>query len=157
MRIYVASSWANKSYPKVVEALRVAGHDVYDFRTNGFHWNDILDTNLDMLGQVSPAALDKALANPKALHHFDDDFEALDTCDACVLVLPSGRSSHLELGHAAGRNKTTVILYDGPDSVVVPELMYLMVDWRVDSIGELVSILDSPEAQYCAVKNMRAE
>ena len=45
-KIYVASSWRNTYYPKVVDALRKAGHQVYDFRNlphggNGFHWTDI--------------------------------------------------------------------------------------------------------------------
>ena len=45
-RIYVASSWRNQYYPEVVEALRAAGHEVYDFRNPphggaGFHWTDI--------------------------------------------------------------------------------------------------------------------
>jgi len=43
-----------------------------------------------------------------------------------VLVLPCGRSAHLELGWAAGQGKRTAILLDGPQ--VTPELMYKMVD-----------------------------
>ena len=31
MHIYVASSWRNTYYPEVVQALRDAGHEVYDF------------------------------------------------------------------------------------------------------------------------------
>ena len=31
-RIYAACCWRNEFYPEVVEALRAAGHDVYDFR-----------------------------------------------------------------------------------------------------------------------------
>jgi len=31
-KIYVASSWRNEYYPEVVEKLREAGHNVYDFR-----------------------------------------------------------------------------------------------------------------------------
>ena len=31
-KIYVASSWRNEFYPEMVEALREADHDVYDFR-----------------------------------------------------------------------------------------------------------------------------
>lgn len=30
-KIYVASSWRNKYFPEVVDALRAAGHQVYDF------------------------------------------------------------------------------------------------------------------------------
>ena len=32
MHIYVASSWRNTYYPEVVQALRDAGYEVYDFR-----------------------------------------------------------------------------------------------------------------------------
>ena len=31
-KIYVASSWRNVFYPDVVQRLRDAGHEVYDFR-----------------------------------------------------------------------------------------------------------------------------
>ena len=42
-KIYVASSWRNEYYPEVMEELREAGHDVYDFRNPpsgdpGFKW-----------------------------------------------------------------------------------------------------------------------
>jgi hypothetical protein len=45
-RIYAASSWRNKAQPSVVEALRGAGHEVYDFRNPfngrpGFAWSEI--------------------------------------------------------------------------------------------------------------------
>ena len=32
MHLYIASSWRNTYYPEVVQALRDAGHEVYDFR-----------------------------------------------------------------------------------------------------------------------------
>ena len=43
-KIYVASSWRNSDYPEVVEKLREAGHDVYDFRNppsgdESFKWS----------------------------------------------------------------------------------------------------------------------
>ena len=53
------------------------------------------------------------------------------------VVLPCGRSAHLELGHAVGRGKkTAVLLTDGE-----PELMYRMVDHLVVSVDELLSAL----------------
>lgn len=48
-------------------------------------------------------------------------FEAMETCNACVLVLPCGRSAHTEAGWFAGRGKK-VIAYI-PEQVE-PELMY---------------------------------
>ena len=98
-RIYVASSWRNKYFPEVVAALRVAGHQVYDFRNpphggQGFHWTD-----------VDPAAPEwtfeqysEGLRHPLAEKQFDADMQALDWADTCVLVLPSGRSAHTEAG-----------------------------------------------------------
>ena len=45
-KIYVASSWRNEFYPSVVETLRKAGHEVYDFRNPpsgdpGFKWSNV--------------------------------------------------------------------------------------------------------------------
>src|SRR6266700_2939532 len=45
-RIYAASSWRNEDQPFIVEQLRRAGHEVYDFRNppngvGGFAWSQI--------------------------------------------------------------------------------------------------------------------
>ena len=40
MKVYVASSWRNEVYPRVVEALREAGHEVYDFRHQSVSWEE---------------------------------------------------------------------------------------------------------------------
>lgn len=50
-KIYVASSWRNQYYSDVVNRLREAGHEVYDFRnppqgTGGFHWSDSIRENM---------------------------------------------------------------------------------------------------------------
>lgn len=41
MRIYVASSWRNEHVESVIQTLRGAGHDVYDFRQTGFQWSRV--------------------------------------------------------------------------------------------------------------------
>jgi hypothetical protein len=56
---------------------------------------------------------------------------ALRWCDTCVLVLPSGRSAHLEAGWAAGAGKTTIgLLADGE-----PDLMWKMLDLLTHDLG----------------------
>lgn len=99
MHIYVASSWRNTYYPEVVSALRAAGHDVYDFRNPpsgdpGFHWTDV---DADCM-EWSPEQYQANLAHPLAERQFKNDIEAMSACDACVLVLPCGRSAHTEAG-----------------------------------------------------------
>lgn len=123
MKIYVASSWRNPQQPEVVAALRRDGHDVYDFRNphkgnRGFAWSQI-DPEWQ---RWTPAQLRDALDHPIAHQGFALDMTALALCDACVLVMPSGRSAHLEAGYAIGAGKPTAVLLSEGE----PELMYRM-------------------------------
>ena len=66
---------------------------------------------------------------------------ALDACEACVLVLPCGRSAHLELGHASGAGKRTIVLLaEGCE----PELMYRMCSALCATVDEVLAALDPP-------------
>jgi hypothetical protein len=126
VRIYVASSWRNLRHPIVVDALKGLGHDVYNFREPvpgeaGFGWRQIAARE-----QVEDPHRfrDEVLAHPRARGAFEHDMGALRKADATVLVLPCGRSAHLELGFATGDGQETLVLLDDPLSE--PELMYLM-------------------------------
>jgi hypothetical protein len=137
MRIYVASSWRNQKQPGVVRALRTAGHEVYDFRNpapglSGFAWSEI-DGGWQ---QWSPTQFRQALKHPIAREGFRRDREALESCDACVLVLPCGRSAHLEAGYAAARGADTFVLTEEPCE---PELMYRLMSGIVCSVEELLA------------------
>lgn len=130
MKIYVASSWRNDHQPTIVGLLRRAGHEVYDFRNpsgegprgapdEGFAWSDI---DPEWQGW-SPRRYRTLLDHPVAERGFRADDDALNWADACVLVLPCGRSAHLELGYAIGQEKETIAYM--PDGVSMePELMY---------------------------------
>ena len=123
-KIYVASSWRNAHQPDIVQALRDAGHEVYDFRNpapgnTGFHWSSI-----DPCWQNwTPAGLRKGLGHEIAGQGFGFDFGAMEWADQCVLVLPTGRSAHLEAGWFMGQGKPVTIL---ALEAVEPELMYLL-------------------------------
>ncbi len=137
-RIYVASSWRNALQPDVVTALRKEGHQVYDFRNpadgqHGFSWAEI-DPNWRAW---TPRLFAELVTTHRiAARGFSFDKAALDWCDVCVLVMPSGRSAHLEAGYAAGQGKQVVVLLteDGFE----PELMYLLCDGLCHSIGDLI-------------------
>ena len=98
-RIYVASSWRNEYYSEVVQRLREAGHEVYDFH---------------------------------------NDIEAMEACDVCVLVLPSGRSAHTEAGWLAGKGRTTIAYIPERQE---PELMYKLFSAVCCSMDELINVL----------------
>lgn len=153
--VYVASSWANPMQPGVCAALRSAGVDHYDFKRpspgeDGFHWSEVMDSyeKVKRLPGQSEQLADqddylKALQHPAAEHGYRRDFDAMERADAFVLVLPCGRSAHLELGWAVGAGKRTAILLDGDlnDGKVTPELMYKMVDYIAPSLFDLLGWL----------------
>jgi hypothetical protein len=139
-RIYVASSWRNPKQGEVVEALRNAQFDVYDFKNpdgkSGFAWSDI---DPDWL-KWTPAQFIDALGHPTAINGFRSDMGALAESDACVLLLPCGRSAHLELGYAVGAGKFTCILTCPGQE---PELMYRMVNVLTDDIRQVIDRLQT--------------
>ena len=138
-RIYVASSWRNLFYPDVVNALRAAGHQVYDFRNpphggQGFHWTDI-DPEAP---QWSFAQYAQGLHHPLAERQFASDMEALEWADTCVLVLPCGRSAHTEAGWMAGHGRRVIVYIP---EMQEPELMYKLFDAVTGSLDSLLKEL----------------
>jgi hypothetical protein len=143
-RIYVASSWRNQFQPTVVERLRQAGHAVYDFRNpphgqGGFAWSDI---DPEWQGWSASAYRDKLLSHPVAAHGYLTDFRAMQWADTCVLVLPCGRSAHLEAGWFCGAGKRCIILLQDGE----PELMNLLASDICLSIDEVICALNQRSA-----------
>jgi hypothetical protein len=142
VRVYVASSWRNQWQPEIVAALRADGHEVYDFRNpapgnSGFAWSSI---DREWLKWTPEAFRERIQTHPVAAEGYAFDKGALDWADACVLVLPCGRSAHLEAGYMIGRGKRTIVLLH-PDKFE-PELMYLLGSNIAVTVAEVRSILD---------------
>ena len=146
--VYVASSWRNADQPAVVAALEAAGIDCYDFRhpaegNEGFSWRQVGSTSGYDGPGITPKGQDlvdvdtyrRMLDHPRAVHGFDLDFAAMMRADAFVLVLPCGRSAHLELGWAVGAGKRTAIILEDPAE---PELMFRMVDFLAHDVDEVL-------------------
>lgn len=137
--VYVASSWRNPYQEVLVKILRAAGMDCYDFKNpapgeTGFAWSEI---DPDWEAWTADAYV-KMLDHPVAQAGFDRDMAAMRKADTFVLVLPCGRSAHLELGWAVGAGKRTAILtQDGEE----PELMAKMVDHIATSVFDLLGWL----------------
>lgn len=124
-KIYVASSWRNEYHGTVVKALEVCGHEVYDFKapTSGFNWKQI-DPNWE--SWTPQEYIEHLYHTPLAGEGYTSDKNTLDWCDTCVIVLPCGRSAHLEAGYCIGQGKKTFFLIYLEK--FEPELMYLLGD-----------------------------
>ena len=147
--VYVASSWRNPVQPTVVAALTAAGIDCYDFRNppggTGFSWLEVRPDydGPRQKGEIRAKGADwepvdtyLAMVNhPRALEAYAADFAAMERADTFVMVLPCGKSAHLEIGYAIGAGKRTAILLEDP---VEPELMYRGVDFMARNLDELL-------------------
>jgi nucleoside 2-deoxyribosyltransferase len=123
------------------------GHEVYDFKNpckgdHGFHWSEI-DPDWQ---QWTPKAFRSALLHPIAAAGFKSDFDAMKWADAGVLVLPCGRSAHLEVGYFIGAGKPLLILLAPGE----PELMYNMANRHCLSIDELCDNANRVEKFFVA-------
>lgn len=136
MKIYIATSWKNEHATAVIKRLRDDGHKVYDFREEAFSWKSV-----GVPDQVTTEELRQALSEEAAIKGFKRDMTALVQCDICVLVLPSGKSAHLEAGYASGMDKF-LVLY-APESTTQPELMYRMADVVTKNLTELTIAVNS--------------
>ena len=100
--------------------------------STGFAWHEI---GLDAKNCTAKEYRTALLTHPRAAQGFNADFAAMRWADTGLLVLPCGRSAHLELGWMAGAGKRTLILtQDGEE----PELMALLADRICISLGDVL-------------------
>lgn len=140
LRIYVASSWRNTHHTHVVEVLRAEGHGVYDFKdpAHAFGWKDVAPAYHG--GEVSASFYREMVRSQQAKDGFAADFGAMEWADVCVLVLPCGRSAHLEAGWFAGAGKPVHVYAPAPFE---PELMYGMTRGVEAGLNEILEALDA--------------
>lgn len=125
MKIYIASSWKMKEGCRILATnLRLRSHTVDLFceeppRRTVFNFADILSKTKDHTG-IS------VLKEPMIVDAFKQDKKWIDWADAIILVLPSGRSAHLEAGYAKGKGKHLWIIGDFPIGEF--DLMYGFAD-----------------------------
>lgn len=134
-KIYLASSWRN--LPKVkeaVEQLRDVGHEVYDFTEIPFQYSDV-DPNWQNWSVVDYC---NSFNHPTVIEGFERDQAGLEWCDTLVLLLPCGRSAHLEAGYAIGARKDVFAVIEQKQE---PELMYGLMTGIVLSVKELIETI----------------
>ena len=118
-KVYPASRGRNARYPDIVKAIREAGHPVYDFRAanSGFRWS--CQTYEEYIRELE--------TDPAVAAAFKRDKDALVWADVCVLILPCGKSVHLEAAYASAQGKPVIVKFDLTE-LLQPELMYLLLD-----------------------------
>lgn len=106
--VYVIGSLRNKAIPEIGEYLRSLGFCAFD---DWFAAGPIADDSWQEYEQSRGTLYKKALSNYAARHVFDFDLTHLNRCDIGLLVLPAGKSGHLELGYLCGKGKPCYVLF----------------------------------------------
>jgi len=107
-KIYVLGSLRNPNVPQVAEALRKLGFNVFD---DWYAAGPEADDYWQKYEESRGTPYNKALHGLAANHVFHFDAHHLDSSDIGVLVLPAGKSAHLELGWLIGQGKPGYILF----------------------------------------------
>ncbi len=135
MKVYLIGSLRNPVVPEVAGKLRQAGVDCFDdWYSAGPEADDKWKEYEQGRGHNYLQALDGLAAG----HVYEFDKLHLDQSDAVVLLLPAGKSGHLELGYSIGRGKPGYILLDSPDRW---DVMYKFATKVFDKVDELVEKL----------------
>lgn len=113
MKIYILGSLRNATIPDLANRLRAEGFDVFDdWHGAGPNADDEWQRYETHRGRTYA----EGLRGDFARHVFEFDKRHLDECDVGILVLPAGKSAHMELGYLAGSGKLTFVLFDAePD------------------------------------------
>lgn len=110
MKIYLIGSLRNEQIIQIGNRLREAGYATFDD-----WWAPGRDT--DSYWQAYCKARGQtyrdALQGPYAKHVFAFDKHHLDNSQIGVLIMPAGKSAHLELGYMRGGGKPCYIVMDG--------------------------------------------
>ena len=107
--IYLIGSLRNPEVPKIAERLRETGAEVFD---DWFAAGPIADDSWQEYEKAKGIPYDEALKGYAAQHVFDFDLHHLDRADIAILVLPAGKSGHLELGYMRGSGKICYVLFE---------------------------------------------
>ena len=144
--IYLIGSMRNPRIPEIAARLRSEGYDVFD---DWYSTGEQSDEKWQEYERARGRTYKQALAGAHAQDVFHFDKRWLSNADTVVLIMPAGRSGHLELGWSLGKGKRGIILLDGE-----PERYDIMLNFA-DAICENVD--DLMEELACPFMSMNAQ
>jgi hypothetical protein len=136
MKIYLIGSLRNPEVPKIGERLRSSGFEVFD---DWFSAGPEADDKWREYEQARGHSYMEGLRGLAADHVFSFDKRHLDQSDAGILVLPAGRSGHLELGYLIGRGRLGYILLEDCERW---DVMYKFAHLVTDNLDDILGDLD---------------
>lgn len=151
MLIYLIGSLRNPEIPQIGNKLRAAGFEVFDDWYGAGHEADDQWQAYERLRERTFA---EALAGHAAQHVFHFDKTHILRADAVMLILPAGKSGHLEFGFARGAGKPGVILMPGEPERF--DVMYNFASLVTQDLADAVKFFEPYRAQTDAPRELKA-
>ncbi len=143
MKIYIASSWKNQQGVLILaNILEAKGFEVDAFcrstdKRYSFHWSEFVDDEIELMKYDAISFID----DKRVQRAYNEDKKWLDWADCVIMLMPCGRSSHLEAGYAKGQGKLLYIYGEFQKGEF--DVMYGMADGlvRTEDIDLLITEL----------------
>ena len=107
--VYLIGSLRNQQVPEVGNYLRDRGFDCFD---DWFAAGKIADDSWQEYETKRGRTYPEALRGLAAKHVFSFDYHHLNRCEIGVLMMPAGKSGHIEFGYLRGQGKPVFVLFD---------------------------------------------
>ena len=107
-KLYLIGSLRNPAIPLLANCIQDLGFDVF---ADWFAAGSEADEKWREYELTRGHTYAEALRGCAARHVFDFDMGHLNASDAAVLLLPAGKSGHMELGYILGQGKPGYILF----------------------------------------------
>lgn len=135
MRVYLIGALSNRErIQSVAERLRFEGHEVFD---DWLSPGPEADEQWQAYEAVRGRSYKEAIYGHHARTVFEFDYIHLYAAEVVVMVLPCGKSGHLEFGWAIGQGKPGYILFDEE-----PERFDIMYRFANDIFFDVEELLD---------------
>ena len=134
--IYLIGSLRDLKVPEIGQQLRDAGFEVFD------DWHaagPTADDEWKRYEENRDHNYAEALKGYAAKHVFEFDLHHISRANLGILMLPCGKSGHLELGYMLGQGKKGYILLD--DNVARFDVMYKFADGVFADLKSLIQEL----------------
>ena len=133
--VYLIGSLRNPEVNRIAAAIRELGYEVFDdWTATGPTADDSWRDYEKQRGHTYPQALQGFAAK----HVFAFDKFHLDRANIAVLLMPAGKSGHLELGYFLGTGKPGYVLFDQE-----PERFDVMYQFATGVFLEEQGLLDA--------------
>lgn len=143
--VYIIGSLRNPDIPKLAIKIRKLGFEGFD---SWYSPGPEADEFWRKYEKIKGSTYKQALNDWAAKHIYEFDKYHIDRADVGILVMPAGKSGHLELGYMIGSGKKCFVLFDKE-----PDRWDIMYQFAQENAGDVCFSVDELIKKLKKLKN----